>query len=256
MNVLSTPRTGIDGAAAARGDAGMTLLDEAVQLIEDRRWRHALTVLDSIGRLRPNDPVVDELTVIAAAHAHRRKQLTAALNRIEGRETLTASAHHARSVAALARHRYADADASARLAIEANPDSAAGWVDLATAFAGQGWFDQATECLTTADTIGEIAPVQQWRLGRAVNHWALTRTPALAITAVATILVGLLALAVGLSTPMLLRELRVKSLPEPFKGAAGWHWETEHRIKVAFAFGVLVSVIGFVISVSAGAAAY
>ncbi len=233
---------------AADPEAGLTLIAEAVQLIELRRWKPALRVLESAVRLRPDDPAIDELTLIAAAHGHRRSVMKAAAARIAERDEQSASSYHAQAVAALAEHRYQIADGFARQSIESDPGAAAGWVDLATAFAGLGWFDQSTDCLLAAEHKGGITPTQQWRLGRAVNYWALTRTPALIVTAVATLLVGLLALAVGLSTPILLREVRVGGLDEPFKSAAQDQWRTEHRIKIGFGLCVLVSVIGFVAS--------
>ena len=247
MNVVPASRT-TTGTTTQRHlpEAGQTLLGHAVQLIEERQWKPAMDVLESTRRLRPNDPAIDELTVIAAAHARKRKKLKAALARLDERDELGASALHAQAVAAIAEHRYTKADELARKSIEADPDSPAGWADLATAFAGLGWFDQATDCLMVAADKGGVASTQQWRLGRAVNHWALAGTGALIVTAAATVLVGLLALAVGLSTTILVREIRVHQLPEPFKGAAEWHWRTEHTIKIVFGLGVLLSVVGFV----------
>ncbi|MEZ5376350.1 MAG: hypothetical protein R2733_07505 [Acidimicrobiales bacterium] len=247
MNALHTTRRVVGAAATTKGpEAGQTLLGHAVQLIEERQWKPALDVLDSARRLRPDDPSIDELTVIAAAHARRRKQLKAALARLEEREELGASAYHAQAVAALVDHRYTRADALARKSIEADPSSPAGWADLAASFAGLGWFDEATDCLTVAAEKGGVAATQQWRLGRAVNHWALAGSGALIITAAATVLVGLLALAVGLSSTILVREIRVHHLPEPFRGAAEWQWRSEHVIKLTFGLGVLLSVVGFV----------
>ncbi len=248
MKVLTPKSVATTRRIATDPDAGLTLIAEAVQLIEQRRWKPALGVLDSAARLRPDDPLLDELTLIAAAHGHRRSVMKAAAARIEGRPEPRASSYHALAVAALAEHRYPIADGFARQSIDAEPEAAAGWVDLATAFAGLGWFDEATECLLAAEDKGGVTATQQWRLGRAVNYWALTRTPALIITAVATLLVGLLALAVGLSTPILLREVRVGRLDEPFKSAAQDQWRTEHRIKIGFGLCVLASVVGFVAS--------
>lgn len=227
-------------------EAGRTLIGHAVQLLDERQWKPALGVLDSARRLRPKDPSIDELTVIAAAYAKKRKVLAAALSRIDERETLSASAYHAKAVAALSTHQFRAADEFARQSIEADPSASAGWADLGAAFAGLGWFEQATECLTTAADKGGVTESQQWRLGRAVNHWALASSGALLVTAVATVLVGLLALAIGLSSTILVREIRVSKLPEPFKDAAEWQWRTEHTTKIVFGIGVLLSVVGFV----------
>ncbi len=247
MNALPATRRSTRSAAAPKSPAaGQTLLNHALQLIEERQWKPALDVLDSARRLRPNDPSIDELTIIAAAHARRRKRLKAALAKLEAREQLGASAYHAQAVAALMDHRYSQADALARKSIEADPSSPAGWADLAASFAGLGWFDQATDCLTVAAEKGGVAATQQWRLGRAVNHWALAASGALLITAAATVLVGFLALAVGLSATILVREIRVHRLPEPFKGAAEWQWRSEHLVKITFGIGVLLSVVVFV----------
>ncbi len=247
MNALPVTRTAPRPVAVEkRPEAGQTLLGHAVQLIEERQWKPALDVLASARRLRPDDPSIDELTVIAAAHARRRRTLKTALARLDERDELGASAYHAQAVAALVDHRYAKADGLARKSIEADPTSAAGWADLATSFAGLGWFDQATDCLEVAAAKGGIADTQHWRLGRAVNHWALAGSGALIVTAAATVLVGLLALAVGLSATILVREIRVHQLPEPFKSAAEAQWRSEHIIKISFGLGVLFSVAAFV----------
>ncbi len=249
MNVLPATRSARSSVSVKRSpEAGQTLVAHAVQLIEERQWKHALHVLESARRLRPKDPAIDELSVIAAAHARSRKQLKASLAKLDERDELGASGYHAQAVAALADHRYTKADALARKSIEADPSSPAGWADLAAAFAGLGWFDQATDCLTVAAEKGGVAATQQWRIGKAVNHWALAGSGALIVTAVATVLVGLLALAVGLSSTILVREIRVHRLPEPFKGAAEWQWQSEHVIKIAFGLGVLLSVVAFVAS--------
>jgi tetratricopeptide (TPR) repeat protein len=254
VSSLSTARIATSGSTpstpVATDDPGSTLMREAVDLIERRQWRNALTVLESTRHLRPDDPAIDELTAIAAAHGRRRRVLAEALARIEARDTASVSALHAQAVVALARRRYLDADGYARRAIEVDPSAAAGWVDLATAFAGLGWFDQAADCLAVAEGKGGMAPAQEWRLGQAVNQWGLSRTPALAVTVLAFVLVNILSVAVGLSTPILLREVRVNRLDEPFRSAAHMHWRSEHRLKLAYGLGVLASVVLYIVAVA------
>lgn len=227
--------------------SGALLIDEATELIGRRRWREALGVLDAAQRLRPEDPRVIELRVIAAAHRVGHRQLASSLAALQDLPEHTASTYTAQAMAALARHRFLEADSAARAAIASDPDAPEGWAALAAAFAGLGWFDQAEICRAHAESRGGYAELHRWQLGRAINRWAMSQSHALIITAISIVLVGQLALSIGISAPILLRELRVQRLSPPFRDAAQAQWRTEHGIKITFAIAVLISVITFIV---------
>ena len=68
-----------------------------------------------------------------------------------------------------------------------------------------------------------------------------------AIAVLGFLYMGLLGLALALSAPMLLREVRVRQVPEPFRSLADHAWRTEHRLRIANAMIVLGVLIAWVV---------
>ena len=88
------------------------------------------------------------------------------------------------------------------------------------------------------DPVGEYRDDSQvalgfghWQIGRAVNFWALTHSYFAVVALFGFVVFGLLGLAVALSAPMLLREIRVRAVPEPLRSLAAVAWRREHRLR-------------------------
>lgn len=160
----------------------------------------------------------------------------------------------------LAFNDYRSADHAARQLMAIDADSSTAWWQLAASYAGLGWFTEAEQCLGTAraktpnatgsdgtgsagtglDGTGSdgIAPMARWQIGRSVNRWAQSKTPAIWLSALLWIFVGLLSCAVYLTTPFLARELRVAKLDGEMRDLANEHWATDVRRRVMIAAAV------------------
>jgi tetratricopeptide (TPR) repeat protein len=255
------PQGQVEDAAApaslhAQPDVGVTVLAEATELFEQRRFADAARVLESLERLRPDDPNVLALIAVANAHHGRnRTKVRTAVKRLS--EDFGDSSITWRTVSnvALARFHFDPAQKAARTSVQLGPNGARNWQSLAAAYAGHGWFDEAADCLSQASqldqggqTTGESTlDFSQWQVGRAVNHWAITRTYVALLAFLGLLSMGLLGLALALSVPMLLREIRVRQVPEPFRTLADQAWRTEHKLRIANALVVLVVLTGWVV---------
>lgn len=232
----------------APDDVGRSLVAEARDLIDARRFAEATRVLDSAGRLRPDDPEV--LALSAVAHAHRgrhRKLVRTGLARLSADFGERSGTWLAVGEVAMARFQFDPAQVAIRTAVQLDPRNVEGWRALAAAYAGHGWFDEAQRCLDEAlvlDPVGAGSsgddPVGfgHWQIGRAVNYWALTRTYVAALAVLGLVVFGLLGLALALSSPMLIREIRVRRAPEPFRTLADLVWRDQHRLRLVNAVAV------------------
>lgn len=146
-----------------------------------------------------------------------------------------------RATRCLERGRWAQADAAARQALDVEPDNAGAWSCLAAAFAGTGWLDEADWCWTQAREQDPAA--DEAVMGRAVNRWALERTP-VAVAAVVGLAIGLgvLAFAVALTVPFLTREVRIRRLPATWRARAEAAWPGQGGLRYPAAVTVLLLV--------------
>ncbi|MFW2382010.1 MAG: tetratricopeptide repeat protein [Acidimicrobiales bacterium] len=257
------PRKSEQAAAPAPSetnpDVGATVLAEAEALVEQRRFADAARVLDSLQRLRPDDPSVLALTAVANAHHGRnRTKVRSALSQLSTDFGELAITWRTVSDVSLARFQFDPAQKAARTSVQIAPDNVDNWNSLAAAYAGHGWFKEADECLSQATRLNSAdhqhAPsgdqaltFGQWQVGRAVNHWAITKTYVALLAVLGFLYMGLLGLALALSVPMLLREIRVRQAPEPFRSLADHAWRTEHRLRVANAAVVLGVLIAWLV---------
>lgn len=216
-------------------------------MILERQWKPALTVLHSARRLRPTDPELDELMVVAAAHAKNEEELDAATYRLTSSHRGAASTWNALAASSLATHDFDQADRYARQALEIEPDSITAWNTLAASYAGLGWFDESQECLVKTEQLSKgeapLSTLERWQIGRAVNRWASTRTYTLFLVPLLALVLGLLAVAFVLTAPLVVRELRVASLDEDIRELADEAWAGEHRMRILRGVGVLAVVV-------------
>ncbi len=235
----STP-TSLSGSEPAA--VGGTLLEEARSLVEARRFADAARVLESLQRLRPDDPEALGLVALAQAHlGRRRKKVRSTLAHLSSEYGNRATTWRTVGDVAMARFQFDPAQHAARTAVQMDPKSVANWHSLAAAYAGNGWFEESQACLAEAaalDPVGEYRDDSQvalgfghWQIGRAVNFWALTHSYFAVVALFGFVVFGLLGLAVALSAPMLLREIRVRAVPEPFRSLAAVAWRREHRLR-------------------------
>lgn len=233
--------------------AGQALVAEARTLVLDRQWKSSLTVLQSARRLRPTDAELDELVVVAAAHAKDDQELDAATYRLTSNHRGSASTWNALAASCLAGHDFDQADRYARQALAIEPNSITAWNTLAASYAGLGWFEESQECLakTAQLSTGEpsLSPLERWQVGRSVNRWALTRTYTVFLIPILALVLGLLSVAFVLTAPLVVRELRVASLDEELKELADEAWATEHRMRILRGVGVLVVVVAWLLLV-------
>ena len=239
-------------------DVGATVLAEARDLFAQRRFTESARVLESAERLRPDDPEVLSLSAIVNANSGKNRQkVRGALQRLS--EDFGAKAITWRTVSdvALARFQFDPAQKAARTAVQMAPRSVDAWHSLAASYVGHGWYDEAAECLARVDQIDPERRYRandptaltfgQWQIGRSINYWAITRTYIALASVVAFVYIGLLGLALALSAPMLLREVRVRRLPEPFRSLADKAWRDEHKLRILNAVAVMGVLILWVL---------
>lgn len=243
--------------------AGATLKAEAVSLIAQRNWRQAERVARSARNLRPDDIEVDGLLAIATANRPwirhlpwnrtAQAEITHLNERIANGRDLSrrekAAGLTAMSAALLARNDLRGADSAARQATVLAPDEPAPWWQLASSYAGLGWFDEANECLTTgtAKAGGRATPpVVRWQIGQAINRWAMTKTPALWIGVIGWLFMGLLGLAFAITTPFVAREFRTARLDGDLGLFAEETWRAQHRTRLLGGLAVFLVVATWV----------
>lgn len=258
MTTTTTPAPAFGRTETARvGSArepGQALLDEARTALRCRRWNEAKRILVSARRLRPDDFEVRDLLLVAAAEDGDRSLVQELSTELGADPERPASSNDALAVAALRRKRFLEADRHARDAVRRDPDSPDAWAHLAAGYAGLGWFGQAHECLYRAEAAGGANPEARWRVGRAINHWGLSDTPALWVGIVTFLLLGPLAAGIGLTVPFLFRELRVARLDPELAGLAELAWRGEHRLRLLVALAVLASILTWLLQLRLAAA--
>lgn len=227
---------------AHRTEPGSALLAEAEGLIFERRWRKATKVLEAAQSLGCTSDRFHELMAVAANHAGRKEAARAALSHLRSRDRHTPSSAIALARVALTNRQFGSADTMARQALAVDPYSTPAWYHLAASFSGLGWFDEAQRCIESASGEPED-PNDRWYLGKAINHWAMSRTQTLLVTVIAVLLFGTIGLAVGLAVPFVTREIRLASLPVTLRQVASDAWKTEHRLRITIALAVLAVVI-------------
>lgn len=226
---------------------GAGLVAEAELAIDERRWRDALRVLGAVDSIGATSVHTDGLLAIAATHLTKNRLAGEAVGRIRAHPQ-TATSHRHLAQVAIARHQYLLADNETRAAIalvEADPEGEASsedWTNLASCYAGLGWFEDASECLDRAEQLGATES-SAWLVGRSTNHWAMSRTWASAVGIFLFLIVGLLALAVAITVPFMVREFRVTQLDDRFAVLANDAWSNERWLRLAHAAAVLITVV-------------
>lgn len=226
---------------------GTGLIAEAELAIEERRWREALRVLGAIDSIGASSVHTDGLLAIAATHLRKNRLASEAVGRIRAHPQTAASHRHLAQVA-IARHQYLLADNETRAAIalvEADSDakpSAEDWTNLAACYAGLGWFEDAGDCLDRSEQLGATESAT-WLVGRSTNHWAMSKTWATAVGVFLFLIVGLLALAVAITVPFMVREFRMTQLDDRFALLANDAWSNERWLRFAHAAAVLITVV-------------
>jgi hypothetical protein len=226
--------------------AGAGLIAEAELAIDERRWRDAMRVLGAVQSIGASSVHTDGLLAVAATHLNRTRVAGEAIGRIKA-AAQTVDTHRSLAAVALARHEFLTADNELRSAIDlASADDQAldvdDWARLASVYGGLGWFDEAGECLDRAEEIG-AADHHRWIVGRSINHWAMSRSWALAVAVILFLPLGLLAIAVGLTVPFVARELRLTQIDERMAALAADAWSNERWLRIAHATGVLATVV-------------
>lgn len=233
--------------AAAPTLAGAGLIAEAELAVDERRWRDALRVLGAIDSINASSVHTDGLLAIAATHVNKNRLAEEATARVRAHPRTAATHRHLAQIA-IAKHRYLLADNESRAALtaaKADPDDevqAQDWVNLAASYAGLGWFDEAADCLDRAQSM-DASDSADWVVGRATNHWGMSKTWASIVGVVLFIFVGLLALAVAITVPFVAREFRMTQVDERFAALASEAWSHERWLRLAHAGGVLMTVV-------------
>ena len=241
--LTETPAPTTTEATEAPPLAGAGLIAEAELAVDERRWRDALRVLGAIDSIGAASVHTDGLLAIAATHLSKNRMATAAVSRIRSQPQTAASHRHLAQVA-IAKHQYLLGDSEARAAMakadpEADPQD---WANLAACYAGLGWFDQAGDCLDKAETLGADESAT-WLIGRSTNHWGMSKTFATVAGIFLFLIVGLLALAVAITVPFMMREFRMTQLDDRFAVLANDAWNNERWLRLAHAGAVLMTVI-------------
>jgi tetratricopeptide (TPR) repeat protein len=233
------------------------LAEEAGRLAENGKLRQAIRLLAVAATTTEEGPlrrsILQQLAVTAAEGGQHRIS-GEAIFELQTDEQAEADADTWVTFAnvALARGNYGHADQAARTALSIDADHPDAWTALAGSYCGLGWFEAADECLDHLDR-SLLSERDQRRLGKAVNRWALSDTPWMVISAIAALLLGVLALAVAVSIPFVAREWRLRNLRSTadattatfFEPAATAAWRLEHRLRLAHGSAVVASVGAF-----------
>lgn len=230
------------------------LVDEADRLIDRRDFVRASRVLAVAATTAPAAQVEQRRTIlqrlaVTAADGGRHRISGEALFELQAIQPRDADTWVAFANVALARGNHVHADAAARAALAKAPDHRGAWAALAAGYAGLGWFDQAQNCLDRLDE-STITDLERWRLGRAVNRWAMAGTRWAVIGAASALVVGVLAVAIGSTVPFLARDLRLRRLRSSggtrrFESLASDAWRFERKLRIGHAAAVLTSVAAF-----------
>ncbi len=242
---VSSPEPAVDVGA------GAALLAEAKMLVSERRWKEACKALDSVNLVAGHTCQTDQLLAVAATHAGERRLANEAIAKLRSELDPSLRTVNALTTVALARREYEAADLLSRRAVEMDSHNAEAWANLSASYAGLGWFDQAEDCLDRAEALG-IENDRRWFIGQAINNWGLTRTWAAIVTLALVYSLGLLALAIGITVPFLVREVRVSRLNDRFAELASDAWRSEYRMRFGFSAAVSVILVIWAVTVSLG----
>ncbi len=252
---LRTRATGSWQAKLLDSTPTSVLVAEAGRMVERRDWRRATTLL-AVAATTTDGPDRGDILrrlAVTAADGGRHRISGEAMYELQSLQPRSADTWVAIANVALARGNYQHADAAARAALAQAPDHAGAWSALAAGYAGLGWFERAQECLDRVDRTA-LTELQRWRIGRAVNRWAMAESRWGLVAAASALLVGVLALAVGTTVPFLARELRLRRLrtsgrAKRFEALATEAWRYERKLRLCHGVAVLASVAGFVAAV-------
>lgn len=220
--------------------AGSGFLDEARNMMAEHRWGDACRMLEAARAVHPSVEA-NRLLARAATHANDRKLADAAVAALRSDPAPDAATLTALADVAIARGSYQAADLLARQAVEIDAHQADAWTSLSASYAALGWFDEAGQCLDRANAL-EVSPDRRWLIGRAVNRWSLTRTWAPLAAGLLFPFLGLLALAIGLTIPFIVREVRLTRIDDRFADLAADAWGSELRLRVTHGICVFAIV--------------
>lgn len=256
------PVSGPATAPVAPSPRASLLLDEAASAATAGQWGRSTRIL-AAAAAAADDPgqrreILRRLAVTAADGRRHRASAKAVLELQQQAPTdpdnLVAFAN-----VALARGNFVHADRAARSALDQDSTNGAAWVALAAGYCGLGWFEAAEACLNRVPA-DDLTDVDRWRIGRAVNRWAMTNSRWLIAGALSAVLVGVLAIAIATSIPFVTRQWRLTSLRsvddarrfdgERFEKLATDAWRTERHLRLGHAVAVCVSVLGFAAAVA------
>jgi tetratricopeptide (TPR) repeat protein len=240
------PATDLDAPVSApletepEAGAGSGFLDEARNLMAEHRWSEACRMLEAARAVHPSIET-HRLLARAATHANERKLADVAIAALRSDPDPDAATLTALADVAIARGSYQAADLLARQAVELDAHQADAWTSLSASYAALGWFDEAGQCLDRAHALG-VSHDRRWFIGRAVNRWSLTRTWAPLAAGLLIPFLGLLALAIGLTIPFIVREVRLTRLDDRFADLAADAWASELRLRVTHGISVFAIV--------------
>lgn len=223
-------------------DPTVALLSEAKTLTANREWKRALRLLEDLPTTGTRSVESDQLVAVAATYARKRKRASKAVQRLRSDTNPSNETRNALAAVAIANRDFLTADRLAREAVESDKYDAGAWANLAAGYAGLGWFDQAEDCLEQADKLG-VDPDHHWFIGKSVNSWALTRTGAAIASAILFVFVGFLAIAIGITIPFIVREVRLTRLSDRMASVAAEQWRSEMKLRVAHGMTVVVMLI-------------
>ncbi len=232
------------------------LTDEAGRLADEGHFRKASRLLAVAATTIDDGPqrrdVLRRLAVASAEGGQHRISCDAVFE-LQTEQPHDADTWVTFANVALARGNYSHADRAARSALELDENHQGAWIALATGYCGLGWFEAAEQCLDHVDR-EQLSDRDRNRIGRAVNRWSLSGTRWILISAVAALLVGVLAIAVAASVPFVTRDWRLQRLRATspasstkfFESLATDAWKLERKLRAAHASAVVVSIIAFV----------
>lgn len=219
---------------------------EADRLADGHRWRAATRVLTAAADGAEGEerrPVLERLAV-TAADGGRHGTSREAVYELSRLGPHTPATWVAFANVALARGNHLHADRAARAALQDDPADHGAWTALSAGYAGLGWFDEAGACLDRLDR-ASLSERDRWRIGRAVNRWALGGTAWLILVVAAIPLLGVGVAALAVAGPPLVRRWRLDRLaavgvgPELVEMArSAWR----RAIGLRIAYGVVIGV--------------
>lgn len=232
------------------------LLTKADLLSRQGEWKQALRVLDAAYAAAIDTDErrhVLEQIAVTAADGSKHRVSSAAVYELSQIEPRPASSWLALAEVALVRGNYLHADTAAREALEEAPESDQAWATLAASYYGLGWFDEADQCMQRTD-LEHLSTRHKQRLGIAINSWAMSKSRALVIGVMASVLVGVLGIAIGACVPLIARDIRLRSLngrndSVDARAMAESAWRSQRGVRAAYAISIAASVAVYLAAV-------